>query len=842
MGGTPPGGPPQPTPFQNGVVPGAGARAGAMPDMGTSSLSPDDKILEVLLERGKLGPGERHEQPSLSRPEEDTLVRHIIRDFEDTVGSLTPFRRNMVEMTKNWRGTPDPKDFPFKDSANLMQPLTSVHVEGMKARIKKALFGGDIITRIERMDATLSRQQMDEQNQWFQWELDQIVQLEQEFDQCLHELLVHGLSIPVPTYCHRERYLRSVRRYQFQPGQALQQTLDQLANTILQDQVGWQADLDDGPTQITGTPNIGEYSLSDGGSITFSIVPSGPANTPDGTAGALEIVADVYSREVVFDGAKIECIRLEDLVVSPSANKIEDLPFFGWRYWASVSDYRDNLENGYYRDLGKAENLRIINQANTKTSNYIPQEETTTIDTEEGVDSRDTMAVEPTRKWIEVYHWEGWWVWDKTGRAYDNKKALEPAVQIAVEVQPNAQRCIRINRLEDLNKDGKRSGIKFSFLEEPGRFFPIGLAGWIRHSQAELNAVHNQRVDAGLLNNVPFGFYDPATGLKKEVLQIEPGKFYPVRNPQAVNMPRSNWQPAVSFQEEMLIKRYAGEQSGITDQALGQPVSKRQSASEFVGTVGATDLRTEQFVKRLLLSLRELLYRILGLYQQFGPPRRIFRVAGSDGVALTKLFERDRLQGRLLLTLTGNVQQINEQLQRQVAVDMLQLLLNEALIKLGIVKPDTIYGAISLVAKLMHYGEVPLHRPDYPPESDAPNIEHKQMSMGLPVKGPTISENFNEHLQAHAMMASNPQTLQLMGQAGMQALQQHILKTTQMQQQVMLMRQMQAAQAAQMAIGMEEKGIRPGKQGGQGPGDNAGPGTQEEGVQESPMEDTGATA
>jgi len=114
--------------------------------------------------------------------------------------------------------------------------------------------------------------------------------------------------------------------------------------------------------------------------------------------------------------------------------------------------------------------------------------------------------------------------------------------------------------------------------------------------------------------------------------------------------------------------------------------------------------------------------------------------------------------------------------------------------------------------------------------------------MGLPVKGPTISENFNEHLQAHAMMASNPQTLQLMGQAGMQALQQHILKTTQMQQQVMLMRQMQAAQAAQMAIGMEEKGIRPGKQGGQGPGDNAGPGTQEEGVQESPMEDTGATA
>jgi hypothetical protein len=340
--------------------------------------------------------------------------------------------------------------------------------------------------------------------------------------------------------------------------------------------------------------------------------------------------------------------------------------------------------------------------------------------------------------------------------------------------------------------------------------------------------VHNQRADCGTLNNIPFGFYDPATGLKKEVLSVEPGKFYPVRNAQGVNMPKSNWQPTVSIQEEQLLFQYAEMQSGLTGQAAGVPTRKRQSASEFMGTMAGTDLRIEQFVSRFIRSLREVFYRILGLYQQFGPTRRIFRATGDDGEGITKIFERDRLQGRMLLKLSGNVQQINEEMQRQVAVDMLQLLMNEILIKLGIVKPDTIYGAIQLVAKLMHYGEVPIHKPDYIEESDPPNIEHKQMSMGIAVRGPTINENFQEHLQAHAMMMSNPQVAQLLGPEGMQALAEHVKKTAMMQQQVDLLRRMQGAQAVQMQKTMAQKGIRPGQEGGSMAGNNAEPASPEE--------------
>ena len=89
----------------------------------------------------------------------------------------------------------------------------------------------------------------------------------------------------------------------------------------------------------------------------------------------------------------------------------------------------------------------------------------------------------------------------------------------------------------------------------------------------------------------------------------------------------------------------------LNDSAAGSFVSKRQSASEYLGTANAIDLRTEVIVSGFLRSLRKLLYRILGLYQQFAPPSRIFQVGGAEGVKLVKHFETDRLQGKLLLRL-----------------------------------------------------------------------------------------------------------------------------------------------------------------------------------------------
>lgn len=779
--------------------------------------TPLDVITAALVRRGNDGTDYNEvENIDLSAEEEGSLVEHVIRDFEDNYGANAQFYENMLAMTANWRGTTDEKVFPFEGSANLRVPITSSFVEQTKARMLKALFGNGQFAKIFPVDSLLKPEALESANDWLDWELREIVHLYKLMKEIIHNVLINGIGVVVPNYEHRTRFLCTKRRFDMSQD-AIDAQLEQAVQQILETPTSWSAERDE--VEVTGQSDHGVFNLSDGGKIEFCIQKN-------------QLCAEVYRRETIFDGAKLYCINLEDLNCPNSASNIEDIPYFGIRYFDNVADFRQQLDDGFYHVRGgKEEEQRIAAGADIKIGDYFQQRQSKAQDQEEGTDSRDLSGYRPNRLWIEVYRWEGWWVWDRSGGPLTRDKALEPATQVAAWVVPRARKCIKLARLESLNKDGKRSGVKFDYIREPNRFMSIGMAEWLRHLQAELDAIHNQRIDAGLLTNAPFGFYEPASGMKKEVLTIEPGKLKPVKSAQGVYFPPLNWQPRISQQDEEMVWTYAQGQGGLSDQAMGVPISKRQSASEFVGTASALDIRTEMILNDFIDSFRELIYRVLGLYQQFGPRERMYRVQGDDGERLTKHFELDRLQGRVEIQLASNLQQVNDQMQRQVSTDMLQLLLNQILISLGIVGPDTIYAAVDKLAKSMHYTGVPLHKPQVPMQSDAPSVEHMRIANGLPVGGPNQGENFMEHLQAHLMLASDPHIMEkLPSPQARQALADHIKQTTEMQQQVAVLKGMQAAQAASMAAEMSAKGIRPGRPGDTAPGSNSGAGTAAEGV------------
>lgn len=768
---------------------------------------PTNALLKALEERGRSG----SYKLKLSDAELQSLAQLVIRDFDDAISAIVDFKQNMVDMQKNWRRTPEAKDFPFEGASNIVVPMTAPSIEQMKARLLKALWGdGELINDITQLDRELQPTDLGDITRWFHWELKEVVGLRRVLDRLLHQLLVFGISLPIPSYEHRTRMLHSVRHFPL-GDDPIEYQVDAAAQQILAEPSEWSADK---KCEIETDRGDGTFSLTGGGEIRFSITEED---------GPMQLTADIWKRETIFDGVKVTLTRLQDLAVIPSAEGVDEIPFFGTRHWVSVQDYRERLADGYYIDYGKEENERIVGMADIKVGDTMQRFEDDQADREEGVDSSDSTAYYPNRRWLEVYRWEGWFVRNKSGQLVQQPgRVLEDAIQIVCWVAKRPQKVIKVSLLEDLNKDGHRSPIKFGFITEPDRFFPMGLAEWLRFSQAELDAIHNQRLDAGVIMNVPFGFYDPASGFQKSILKVKPGELYPVKfvNGQpGVSFPRINWQPTASFQEEVLSDKYAGRQAGLADPSMGQASSKRQSASEFVGLAAAMDLRTERIVEDLLESLRELLYRILGLYQQFGPRTRIYRVAGENGVKLVKRFERDRLQGRLWLQLAGNLARTNEQLQRQMAVDMLGLLLNQLLIQLGMVGPDTIYEAVMAVVKSMHL-DIPIHKPDVPPQSDPPQLENRQLFEGFDVKGPTMTENFSEHIQVHLTLAQSEDGKSWPPEA-QQRLAEHLRKTMEMQQQAAIMRQMMAIQGVAMAQQMVAQGIRPGQAGGQQAGEGA---------------------
>jgi hypothetical protein len=784
---------------------------------------PDELLVAALVKRGKNGGPSKIE---LTEAEEASLAEHIIEDFQDSDSLTRQFKLNQLDMLANWRGTPNDKDLPFEGASNIHVPLTSSYIETMKSRLIKAIFGdNDRIVEIQKIDEKVDQDKLEEMNQWFAWELREIIDIKKHLSDILHNVLVNGIGISVPSYRHETRMLHSRTEKELPPdAENIGDLVEAVIHEILEQKSEWGIDE---PLSVTKQTKPGIFELSDGGRIEFSI---------DQTVSPISIIADVWKREIRFDGVKTYCVNLEDLVVVNSGSTVDELPFFGIRVFFDAQQYREGLQDKYFIDYGEEKNKEIWATADIKIGEYIDREQTRLQDEEEGTDSMYITGNEPRDKYLECYRWEGWWGRvpnpSKDGEDFFNSlNVLIPASQYIVHVAPQAKKIIRIERLEDHNKDGKRSGIKYDFITEPNRFYSMGLAEWVRHSQAELDAIHNQRLDAGLLTNLPYGFYKPTSGIKPQIIKVEPGKLWPVADPQGVNFPKSNWMPTFSFQEEALVKRYAGEQAGLSDPATGQFTSKRTSASEFVGTAAALDLRTEDIVEGIVRSFREELLRILGLYQQYGPSERIFRAGGAGGVELTKRFKKDRLNGKILLKLTANLQQINESLQRQLALDMLQLLLNEILIQTGIVGPDTIYQAIMKLVKLSHYTGVTLHEPNTPPLSDPPNVENHQMNAGEKPKGPTIGENFSEHLQVHSMLAANSEIMNQWAPASRMLLQSHIQETIQMQQAAQVLAQQRAAMATQMAGTMAEKGIRPGKAGGQNPTDNTGAGTAAEGVE-----------
>ena len=206
-----------PGPFGNGTSPTANgqpvpqeSQAAPTPPPGVvSAVVPDQdeqSLMTTLLRRGKTQPGKL----KLSSPaEEETLVDMIMQDFQDADSVMKTFKQNNTELLKNWRGMVDEKEFPFKGAANLRQPFTSSTVETMKARVIKALFGGDLLFQLNKVDQLVDADKLAEMNQWYNWELKEVVRYKNHFEDILHNVLVYGIGLSLPSYLNENTFSSS---------------------------------------------------------------------------------------------------------------------------------------------------------------------------------------------------------------------------------------------------------------------------------------------------------------------------------------------------------------------------------------------------------------------------------------------------------------------------------------------------------------------------------------------------------------------------------------------------------------------------------------------------------
>jgi len=90
-----------------------------------------------------------------------------------------------------------------------------------------------------------------------------------------------------------------------------------------------------------------------------------------------------------------------------------------------------------------------------------------------------------------------------------------------------------------------------------GRAYTEHIPELVRHLHREMNAIHNQRIDAGNMVIAPFFFFRAASGMEPEEIAVKPATGIPLDDPQRdVFFPDYNpSRLSVSFQEDQRVYR-----------------------------------------------------------------------------------------------------------------------------------------------------------------------------------------------------------------------------------------------------------------------------------------------
>ena len=187
--------------------------------------------------------------------------------------------------------------------------------------------------------------------------------------------------------------------------------------------------------------------------------------------------------------------------------------------------------------------------------------------------------------------------------------------------------------LTAVSPTGNRPWVIGQFIRRPGSPYGVGLPETMKGLAAELDAIHNQRIDAGSVMIAPFGFYRAASSFKPEKVQISPGAMIPVDDIKDVNVVQFQGNLATSFQEERVIIEYMEKLTATSAYQMGRESDIVKSRATATGTMAIIQQGEQAYT---LLGIRaqrvfsKMLTKVLQMYQSFMPSGLADRIIGED--------------------------------------------------------------------------------------------------------------------------------------------------------------------------------------------------------------------
>lgn len=276
----------------------------------------------------------------------------------------------------------------------------------------------------------------------------------------------------------------------------------------------------------------------------------------------------------------------------------------------------------------------------------------------------------------------------------ENNDGLDENLIVWVHV--DSRTVLRATYLDRVLEGGQTPYSKIDFLKKRGNVFGIGVPEILYSLQKEVDAIHNIRIDFGVLSTMPFGFYRPSSGLDPKRIDLEPGKLIPVQDPTSdVYFPQLGNRTFFSTEEEGSLLAYIERLISISDINLGRIGGQgaARTATGVSALVSENNANLDIFIKRMQMGWKKFLRVLFQHLQKRMPPEMWIRITGEDGKMYPFRIARDDIRFNYDFDIDANSINSNKSVTREIAQQTLNLCLNPLLIQMGVVSPANVYEA-----------------------------------------------------------------------------------------------------------------------------------------------------
>jgi hypothetical protein len=310
--------------------------------------------------------------------------------------------------------------------------------------------------------------------------------------------------------------------------------------------------------------------------------------------------------EQKYRGPKPELVDLNNFVIYPLTSKgIDEAILVGDRFKIGADELKRRAQNGWYDQ--KAVDLVV---------------ETGTLTEEGAMDERERAQADAEK--IEGTSYELYECWELITGYDANKDGLTEDCVFIVEA--TTQTILRATEYPYWH--GRRFYIAQRPFPRARRFFGRCLPQILEGCQAELNAVHNQRVDATAISiSKPFKRSRSTEGTGDNIV-LAPGMFIDVDHMDEIGELEIN--PVIPGVEyEQIAKEWAERADGVGENAMGRETKGDETLGELKMISARGGQRHAILSQRLHSGLVELAKQTLGLLYQFAEDPEITILTGG---------------------------------------------------------------------------------------------------------------------------------------------------------------------------------------------------------------------